>query len=368
MIYAAAMDTVTHLVAGALTPLAFRNAPKTRMITLFGILCGELPDIDVVTGKSPEAILAFHRGITHSLVMQPFFALVMAFLFHKLLTRGDPKGAWTFFHTWSVALLALCIHLFLDCMTTFGTRIFLPFSDIRVSFPAMYIIDLSLTLPLLGVWIAILRRNGVRAPEPFRVPLARKALAWLFCYPLIALFINFTAASNLDARYAAPGNARGITRVELSPEPFSPFNWKAVAIAPDTYYMGRFLAVMPGRDIEFTAHERAEGPLWDFLRDAVPVFSLYADFVTYPFRRESVYPDGSILITFADVRYESTLPALMRFLGRNDGIFLMQVRKDSQGKPFAWRFLYRGGDAAAEPWNPVPDLPAGVKEGAAGAG
>lgn len=348
------MDTVTHLVAGALTPMAFRDAPKTRLLTLFGILCGELPDIDVIAGRSPEAILAIHRGITHSLVVQPLFALGMALLFHRLIKKGDSKGAWTFFHTWAVALLALCIHLFLDCMTTFGTQIFLPFSEFRVALPAMYIIDLLLTVPLLAAWFVILRHGGSRAPESSRLPLARTALLWLLCYPLAALAINYTAASNLEARYAAPGNARCITRVELSPEPFAPLNWKAVATAPNAYYMGRFLATMPGRDVSFTAYSRVDRTLWESLRADIPVFFLYADFVTYPYQQKTVQPDGSILLTYADIRYESTLPGLMAAVGRSDGIFLMQVRENSEKKASAWRFLYRGKDAATEPWVSLP--------------
>ena len=350
------MDSVTHLVAGALTPLAFRNAPKTRVMILFGILCGELPDIDVIAGKSPEAILAFHRGATHALVAQPLFALVMALIFHRLIQKGDTNGSWTFAKTWSVAFLALLIHLFLDCMTTFGTQIFLPFSDFRVALPAMYIIDLSMTLPLIAALLFILWRGGLSpispAPEKTRLRVARTALSWLVAYPILALCLNHTLAANLASKYAAPGNEQRITSVELSPEPFAPLNWKVVAIAPDTYYMGRLFLPDQAGDIAFTAYDRPDPALWETLRHDIDLFRLYGQFASYPFLTMATDGNGGEIDTFADVRYEATLPGLMNALGRADGIFLMQARREN-GTVTAYRFLYRGRDADSTPWQTV---------------
>lgn len=370
------MDTVTHLVAGALTPLAFKNAPKTRMLVLFGILCGELPDIDVIAGKTPEAILAFHRGPTHALVAQPLFALLLALVFHRLLRKGGGPERWTFAQTWFAALAALLVHLFLDCMTTFGTQIFLPFSDLRVALPAIYIIDPWLTLPPLAVLGIILTRGGLAAPRPTQnglaaprptqsglaAPrsaqsgpavsrLAKGALAWMTIYPLLALSLNYGIASHLAEKYAAPGNARGVVSVELSPEPFAPFNWKVVAVAPETYSMGRFFTPSPSGEIAFAVYARTDA-LFAKARETVPLVRLFGHFTTYPF--VTVAGEGEEKIhTYADVRYEPTLPGLMAALGRSDGLFRMQL-KARNGVLTAWRFLYRGRDAATTPWEPVP--------------
>ncbi|SBW09829.1 conserved membrane hypothetical protein [uncultured delta proteobacterium] len=353
------MDTVTHLVAGALTPLAFRNAPKTRMLTLFGIICGEFPDIDVIAGKSPEAILAFHRGATHALLAQPLFALILALVFHRLIKKGDDSGAWTFAKTWSVALLALLIHLFLDCMTTFGTQIFLPFSDLRVALPAMYIIDFSLTLPLIAILGAILVKGGLSpkrpAPEAARTRLARGGLVWLIAYPVLALCLNYGIASNLKTAYAFSGNTQGITSVELSPEPFAPLNWKVVPIAPDKYYMGRFFLPSRDRDISFTAYERPDA-VFGKAQEDIPLFRLFGRFATYTFATVAREGDDTVY-TFADVRYEATMPGLMAAVGRSDGIFLMQI-KMRDGTFAAYRFLYRGRDAATTKWETAPGIPA----------
>jgi inner membrane protein len=345
------VDTLTHLVAGALTPLAFRGAPRTRTLALFGIICGEFPDIDVIAGRSAEALLVIHRGVTHALALQPLSALLLALLFHRLIKKKDANGTWTFAKTWSVALLALLIHLFLDCMTTFGTQIFLPFSDVRVALPAMYIIDFWLTVPLLLVWLLVIRRGSL-APDEARARTARRGLAWLVAYPLIALAINHALASQLTKTYAAPGNERGITRLELSPEPFAPFNWKVVGIAPATYHMGQFFVPHAGRDIRFTPYARADAALWETLRRAVPLFAAYDAFAAYPAQTTKPLADGREY-TFRDVRYESTLPELMNALGRSDGLFLMQAKVSPEGRPEAYRFLYRGRDEKTARWEKV---------------
>lgn len=344
------MDTFTHLVAGALTPLAFKNAPKTRALTVFGIVCGQFPDIDVIAGSNAEAFLSIHRGYTHALALQPIFALGLALVFHRLLKKGDANGTWSFGKTWSVALLALLIHIFLDCMTTFGTQIFLPFSDMRVALPAMYIVDLLLTLPLLAVWIFILRRGGSGAPERARVFPARSALAWLLCYPLMALALNHALAARLEMIYAARGNPLGITRVELSPEPFAPLNWKVVGIAPDKYHMARLFLPRAGSELVFTAHDRVTSPLWEKLQQEEPLFSVYAKFVTYPLQTVSAESGGNATYTFRDMRYEATLPKLMAAVGRTDGLFLMQAKLTAAGELVAYRFLKRGREETVTPW------------------
>ena len=348
------MDSVTHLLAGALTPMAFKRAPKTRMMLLFGIICGEFPDIDVLAGKSAENILAFHRGITHALVVQPFFALLLALVFHWLVKKGDRSGKWTFINTWSVALLALLLHLFLDCMTTFGTQIFLPFSDFRVALPAMFIIDLSMTLPLLAILVVILAKGYLSpaspASEKTGLCLSRAGMAWLIAYPILALTLNYTFATQLTKEYARPGNPEGITQVELTPEPFAPLNWKAVGIAPDRYYMGRFFLPAPGRDIQLTAYTQP-GALFKDAQETIPLFRIFKNFTTYTFER--VTHEGEYTVhTYADVRYETTLPDLLKAVGRSDSLFLMQL-KTHEDAIIAYRFLHRGNEAATTPWETV---------------
>ncbi len=351
------MDTLTHLVAGALTPLAFRHAPKSRLLIPFGIACGEFPDIDILAGTSPEALLVIHRGITHALAVQPFSALLLAAVFYPLLKKRDEAGSWTFGKTWLLAFLALLVHLFLDCMTTFGTQVFLPFSSYRVSIPAMYIIDLLLTLPTLGVLIMLLRRGGASALPEQRMRPARLALAWMLIYPFLALGTGQALQAHLNSRYARPAEANGIQRILLTPEPFAPLYWKVIAQKERSYGMSSVLLTSPDADRPFSEYERPDPALWRRLCDTLPLFAKYADFVSFPIQTTRQLPDGSTLAVFRDLRYEGTLPGLMKAIGRTDGLFLMEVTLDQAGTPLAYRFLRRGKLAAETPWTPMPAVP-----------
>ena len=87
------MDTLTHCVAGGLTPLLFKRAPKRTALIWFGIAAGELPDIDFFFGSgTPEGLMLIHRGLTHSLFLQPFLTLALVVPFFIYVNcRREPS-------------------------------------------------------------------------------------------------------------------------------------------------------------------------------------------------------------------------------------------------------------------------------------
>src|ERR1700720_4708163 len=93
------MDTITHGIVGALAGRAFfagrdvpafsadgavlrsESAPTARVAITACTLGAIFPDIDVFAGRiarNPLAIMEWHRNITHSLVMLPVWALLLA--------------------------------------------------------------------------------------------------------------------------------------------------------------------------------------------------------------------------------------------------------------------------------------------------
>lgn len=262
------MDSLTHLVAGALTPLAFRHTPKRAAVVAFGMIAGSLPDIDVLFGGSPEALLSLHRGVTHAFFWQPLFVLILVLPFYFWLRRhplpfrrpgagqaglaGSPgptdragladraeladraaPGGFTFGRIYVVALAATCIHIYLDCMTTFGTQALLPFSARRVALPAMFIVDLLLTVPLIILLVAALRQPPEAAPalsgksaEAVQSPvysararrLARFGLAWALLYPLASLGVNTLATVLLEPSLTAAPVHGSLSGGEKAPD------------------------------------------------------------------------------------------------------------------------------------------------------
>ncbi len=358
------MDSLTHLTAGVITPLAFRRAPRSAWLIVFGIVCAQLPDIDIIAGSSARAMLVIHRGITHSLLVLLAVSVFLALFFRRVkpsefcLSPSRPESfdrpcqGWSFTSLWLCALLGLSLHVYLDCMTTFGTRILLPFSNYRVSMPAMFIVEPLFTLPLLISAFFLLK--WLNRPELLarQIKLARLSLVFIIVYPLVTLGLAKGLENGLNKNYAGPGTE--FERVRVTPEPGSPFIWRAVAENSGYYRIGAFYAWDPA-PVFGRAYAKPDPALWAALQRAEPILEEHARFVTFAVQSEKALPDGGREITYADLRYVSALENLFRMLGRDDGMFIMQVRLDAQNRFTAWRYLSRGNDALTQPWVGYPE-------------
>ena len=391
------MDSLTHLVAGALTPLAFPGAPRRAALLGFGIAAGELPDIDIFFGSTPEALMVVHRGITHALAWQPLLALLAVLPFYLWMrvrpanpsanaravsasppAGGDARplsgaGRFGLGSLYLAALFALYTHIYLDCMTTFGTQIFLPFSAMRVGLPAMFIVDLLLTLPALGLMIYAWRLPPDHAAAPadslagvrprqggasntgaFASARARRAarvgLAWVLLYPLAALGVNAAAAA-LYAPSLAPGNS-----LQLLTEPFSPLVWKAVVEEGRTYRMGT-LFLASAQEPRWERFAQPEPMLYESLKRQHKIFRLFEDFAPLMVQAERpasylTQADHAEKVTeyaFADLRYLMSPDSPARLFGRTDPNFILEARVNDSGALLAYRFLRRG-KLESTPW------------------
>ena len=150
------MDSLTQLTLGAAVGEATLGRQVGRKATLWGAALGTLPDLDVLANPflSEVQSLAFHRSLTHSLlfmvVMAPLLGAVLRAI-HPTDHRGDDVP-WTYWAGLVVACLST--HVLLDCLTTYGTQVFWPFSDYPVIFGTIFIIDPLYTVPLAGGLLA----------------------------------------------------------------------------------------------------------------------------------------------------------------------------------------------------------------------
>jgi inner membrane protein len=88
------MDTLTHALSGALLARATAPAtPKPSTLTLgertvVGFLAASFPDIDwIILPLSPLMFLNVHRGVTHSLLMLPVWAVILSAIFAFAFTH-----------------------------------------------------------------------------------------------------------------------------------------------------------------------------------------------------------------------------------------------------------------------------------------
>lgn len=213
------MDTVTHAVSGALVALALPKFPAVRWCLPLFCLVACLPDADILFSSTPSHFAFLHRGISHALVTLPLLALLSA-VCCRPLWRKTTHNALPLSRLWLIFWLCLLIHVALDCVTSFGTRIFLPFSELRVRLNALFIVDLFLTVPLLvfAFWAGLSKRRRRR--------MACAGLCWLFFYPGLCLGLNALNSQMLEAKLA--NENRVVSNMTILPDFFSPFYWRAV--------------------------------------------------------------------------------------------------------------------------------------------
>jgi inner membrane protein len=198
--------------------LARATAPKdapprsTPRRIAAGFFACAAPDLDLVIGfVGPVEYLLSHRGVTHSLVLLPAWALVLSWILAKLLRE---PGGWRALY--GVSALALLVHIVGDLITSFGTMIFAPFSDWRAGMGTTFIIDLWFSGIILAGLLASAIFYRSRAP-------AIAATALLVGYVGFQ-FAQKQNALELGERYVGAKGMQG-ARVTAHPRPVSPFNW-----------------------------------------------------------------------------------------------------------------------------------------------
>src|SRR5262245_33751097 len=261
--YAVAVDPLTHRLLGAAAARALPPFPpsdassdqgKSGALLRKGAAAGMLPDADVVTRWFTDPALPWeaHRHFTHAAAFAPVGGLLTALpFFFSSWCRRHVKT------TLVASTLAYATHGFLDACTSYGTRLWLPFSTQRAAWDIIAIIDPLFTAILLaGVLWTIVR--GRAAPA---------VLSLLMC----ALYLGFGASQHHIAmqQLLMTARTRGHTveHARAMPTPANLVVWRALYVADgrihaDAVRVPWFKAphVRPGDSVElFRLDEVAPG-------------------------------------------------------------------------------------------------------------
>ena len=162
------MDTITHGIAGALIGKAvfrgedmFASRPinRGRIITWSLMLGAIFPDSDVVRdifSHDKLLVITWHRSITHSLVLLPLWALLLAAI-TRAFARWRKWEAPSFLALSAIYAVGILSHILLDLVTSFGTMIWSPLEWSRPAWDLIFIVDFTLTaiflVPQLLAWV-----------------------------------------------------------------------------------------------------------------------------------------------------------------------------------------------------------------------
>ena len=177
-----------------------------------GFFAAAAPDLDFVIGfAGPVEYLLSHRGVTHSLVVLPLWAFLVAWLLARILR--EPAG-WRALY--GVTALGLGVHIAGDVITSFGTMVLAPLSDWRAGIGTTFIIDLWFSGIILAglVFSALFYRSRIPALA------ASVVLAGYVGFQ----YVQKREALELGERYVQAMGLSG-ARVTAQPRPVSPFNW-----------------------------------------------------------------------------------------------------------------------------------------------
>lgn len=245
------MDPLSQGVFGAALPMSFLKESKLRLAAWVGFLSGLLADIDVLitSKKDPLLFLEYHRHFTHSLIFIPVGGAAVAVLLKKIF-----RSSASFRDLWAVATLGYGTHGLLDACTSYGTQLFWPFSNARIAWHNISIVDPVLTLTMLVLLVIAFKRRSRR--------LARAAFAFSLLYLGWGVLQHRTGEG--EATRLAARRGHRIQALEVKPSFGNLLLWKSVYETEGRYYVDAFW-VFPG--LETRTYEGSSIEKLDVRRD-----------------------------------------------------------------------------------------------------
>jgi membrane-bound metal-dependent hydrolase YbcI (DUF457 family) len=397
------MDTITHGIAGALIGKAvfrgedmFASHPmnRARVITWSLMLGAIFPDSDVfrdLFSHDRLLVITWHRSITHSLVMLPLWALLLAAI-TRWFANSRKWEAPSFAALVGIYAVGILSHILLDLVTSFGTMIWSPLQWSRPAWDLIFIVDFTLTAILLipqllawvyaqpekvnrravGTWLVFLpapfliARIGeiVGAPISGRVVLSamvifavlfllparfgwgakiphdtwnRAGLAASLIYVACTFYAHHVALARIQ-KFAELDHLQ-VTSMGALPLPPSVWHWDGlVRTERGVYELRMDLADKPANDSELLAHEHRyfpDAPPNSFIEVArsLPEVQKVLWFARFPVTR--FHKDGDIaIVEISDIRFASA---------RRDrpASFTYRVRFDLTGKVLSQGWVTR---------------------------
>ncbi len=212
------MDPISQGALGAVAAATCVDRTDVRKGVLVGWAAGMLADADIFIASASDPLLniEYHRHFTHSLIFIPVGALVCAGFFW-LVTRRH----WLlpFHRLYLFSLAGYATAGLLDACTSYGTRLLWPFSDTRVAWNIISIVDPIFTITLLAlIGIGLVRAR----PSWLRFGLVSA------CGYLAFGYIQRERTSNLQAELAESRGHAPVVRSTVKPSIGNLLLWRSI--------------------------------------------------------------------------------------------------------------------------------------------
>lgn len=285
------MDSLTQIILGAAVGEAALGKRIGNRAMVWGAIAGTIPDLDVIANgfMTPIDALAFHRGPTHSAFYLIILSLLLGWIVKVFYQQSWHK--WAGIAGWSALLIAiyggvlylrdfsissilvviglsslsgylvykrytrpgyntpdattqqwqflffmsLVTHPILDCFTTYGTQILLPFSDQRVAFNNISVADPLYTFPfMLCLLVAMFyRKNNIQ-----RSIWNNRGLIISSLYMVLTIF-NKTRVNTIFENSLIKENIT-YSRYMTTPTILNNVLWSGIAETDSAYFYGMY--------------------------------------------------------------------------------------------------------------------------------
>ncbi|MBN2092300.1 metal-dependent hydrolase [candidate division KSB1 bacterium] len=254
------MDSITQITLGMAVGEFVLGKKAGNKAILWGAVAGTIPDLDVMVTPFFREIdrLVIHRGFSHSLLFVLIFSPILGFLIHKIQKNPQIQlKEWIYLSFWG-----LFTHILLDCFTTYGTQIFIPFSNYRVAWDSIFIIDPFYTVPFLLCMIVLMFFKRTR---PERRVLNYIGLGLSTGYLILALLVKFYVNQKFEDSLKTQN--RTFYRYMTTPTPFNIILWRGIFEDENGYWTGYYSLFDHQDSIQFDYVERNQHLVTSVLQD-----------------------------------------------------------------------------------------------------
>ena len=220
------MDPLTQGIVATTAAQSISLNKKLFIVSIIGFLSGLSPDIDVFirSKEDPLLFLEFHRQFTHSLLFIPIGGLICSIFFYYVFTK---RFAFSFKETYIYSTIGYATHGIVDSFTTYGTQLLWPFTNDRLAWNTISVIDPLFTIPVIILCLFTLIKNNKIY--------SYYAITWMLLYQTFG-FIQKDRAENVINNYALK-KGHQINSIEAKPSFGNIIVWKVIYSDDTNYYI-----------------------------------------------------------------------------------------------------------------------------------
>jgi len=301
------MDPITHGLIGTLGSRTGFSEKSGRIATIAFFIGAIFPDLDILAALGgPDFSLRYHRGITHSVIAAPFFAIFLAALIYRFTSFKN------FVALALMVALGIYSHIFFDLITSYGTVLFDPISMKRYSWNLVFILDPFITIPvLLGLILCWKFKEKGRL-------ISFSVFIFLVLYMILSVSLKSINEGKLT-KYAN-ANSLYVKKSTIYPLPLAPIFWMGIIETEDTFYKLNFSMFNNG-PTSIKEISRTSANSFIRLANELEITNLYKWFADYPVARYTK-SNGEHIVEFYDLRFNiisAKNPFILKIIYSRDG-------------------------------------------------